>query len=269
MKTNVFDKNGKVKNEIDLPKFFSSEIRYDIVAKVLNSKKQFQPYSPMILAGKQYSASGKIVHKRKVWKSQYGRGMSRVPRKILTRRGSQFNWEGATSPNTRGGRRAHPPLVISRIKKDKINKKELKIAFFSAISATGKYEELLKKYETLDDKKIKKLPFVISSDLLKLKVKSFLIILRTILEEDLYSIAIKNKKIRKGKGKLRGRKYKSNAGLLLVIGNDEKFNSKIFDSKNVKSLSVINLAKGGLGRLTIYTEKAIEDLNNKFKEKVK
>ena len=39
---------------------------------------------------------------------------------------------------------------------------------------------------------------------------------------DLYDVAIQKKTIRAGIGKLRGRKYKHNAGLLLVIGKDEE-----------------------------------------------
>ncbi len=269
MKTAILDKDGKTKGEINLPKCFSMPIREDIVAKVLNSKKKIQPYAPMLIAGQQYSASGKIVHKRKVWKSQYGRGMSRIPRKILMRRGSQFNWEGATSPNTKGGRRAHPPKVESMIQKNKINKNELKIAFFSAISATANSEELSKKYKRLNYKKIESLPFVIESVIITFKVKDFLVSLKKILGKDLYEIAIKNKKIRGGKGKLRGRKYKSNAGLLLVIGKNEEIKTKILDVKNTDNLSVVDLAKGGLGRLTVYTNEAIKDLKNKIKENLK
>ena len=117
--------NGQAKKIIELPKFFENEIREDIVSKVLEAKKRQQPYSPSPVAGNQASASGKIKHHRHVWKSQYGRGMSRIPRKALSRKGSQFNWVGATVPNTRGGRRAHPPKVISMINTNKINKKDV------------------------------------------------------------------------------------------------------------------------------------------------
>ena len=106
MKISLLDINGKEKGKIDLPSCFSKEIREDIIAKVLESKKNKQPYSPSLVAGKQHSASGKIRHRRHVWKSGYGKGISRVPRKIMTRRGSQFNWVGAEVSAMRGGEKS-------------------------------------------------------------------------------------------------------------------------------------------------------------------
>ena len=55
MKAKILDINGKEKGTINLPKSFSSEIREDIVAKVLESKKSKQPYAPALSAGKQHS----------------------------------------------------------------------------------------------------------------------------------------------------------------------------------------------------------------------
>ena len=68
---------------------------------------------------------------------------------------------------------------------------------------------------------------------------------------------------------MRGRKNKKNAGALIVLGDKEKINANVLDSSNVKNLSVVNLAKGGQGRLTIYTEEAIKELNGKFKNSSK
>lgn len=267
MKAKILDIKGTEKGEINLPKEFSSKIRGDIVLKVLEAKKRKQPYSPSPVAGNQYSASGVLIHQRHVWKSQYGRGISRVPRKIMSRKGSQFNWVGATSPNTVGGRRAHPPKIISMLKFLRINKNENKIAFNSALSATINEKYILKKYSTIE-KIDKKFPIIISG-IDKIKTKELLNGLKKILGEKLYGIAIKKKVVRAGKGKLRGRKYKSNAGMLLIIGNNEKVKTGSFDVVQVKTLGVMDLAKGGLGRLTVYTEKAIKDLNDRFSGKVK
>ena len=89
--------------------------------------------------------------------------------------------------------------------------------------------------------------------------------LKNILGKDLFSITIQKKRVRKGIGKLRGRKYKSNAGLLLVIGNEEKIKTNAFDVREVKNLGITDLAKGKPGRLTIYTEQAIKHLEEKLK----
>jgi len=84
--------------------------------------------------------------------------------------------------------------------------------------------------------------------------------LKKILGEDLFEIAQKSKNVRAGKGKMRGRKYKKSAGILIVIGENEKLKTKSFDVVNVKTLGVNDLAKGGLGRLVIYSEEAIKFL---------
>jgi large subunit ribosomal protein L4e len=261
MNAKILDIKGSEKGSVKLPKEFSAKIREDIVAKVLEATKKIQPYAPSPVAGKQHSASGVLIHQRHVWKSQYGKGMSRVPRKIFSRRGSQFNWEGAMSPNTRGGRRAHPPKIEHFLKELKVNKKEVQIAFESALSATISEKHLIGKYSSLE-KLDNKGPFIISS-VEGVKTKDLLSGLNKILGERLFNVATKKKTIRAGKGKLRGRKYKSNAGMLLVIGNEEKFKTKRIDVVKAKDLQVSDLAKGGLGRLTVYTEKAIKNLGEK------
>jgi len=265
MKAKVLDLQGKEKRKIDLPNCFSEKIREDIVSRILEAKKFKQPYAPSPVAGRQHSAQGILVHKRKVWKSQYGRGMSRVPRKILMTRGSQFNWEGAASPNTKGGRRAHPPKVEAMKKKLKINKKELQLAIKSALSATANPEKISEKYSSLKDKKLDA-PLIVESKITEQKVKDILESLKKILGEEVYSVVEKKKKLRPGKGKARGRRYKSNAGLLVVIGNDEELKSRKFEVKKAGNVGINDLARGGLGRLTIYTEKAVEDLKNRFNQ---
>ena len=265
MKANILDINGKKVKEIELPKCFSQEVRKDIIAKVLEAKKSKQPYSPSPVGGKQHSASGKIVHRRHVWKSGYGRGQSRVPRKQMSRRGSQFNWVAAEVPNARGGRRAHPPKVLSMMNILKVNKKELKLALFSAISATANEKEIVSKYRRLKDKKVGSLPLIVESKIISLKTKELISSLKKVIGKTLFELALQKKSVRSGKGKLRGRKYKKNAGLLLVTGEKEKLKTTAFDVQNAKNLSVVDLAKGGTGRLTLYTEEAIKYLVEKLK----
>ena len=89
--------------------------------------------------------------------------------------------------------------------------------------------------------------------------------LRKILGKQLFELALPKKKVRAGIGKMRGRKYKKNAGLLLIIGNKEKLKANVFDIANTGKLSVNDLAKGGSGRLTLYTEQSIKELGKRFK----
>ena len=263
MKTEIYKLDGSAGGTIDLPKCFSAPIREDLISKVVEAKKRRQPYAPNPVAGSQHSASGLLMHRRHVWKSQYGRGISRVPRKILSVKGSQFNWVAASTPNARGGRRAHPPKVIAMQGFTKINKKELVLALMAAISASVNKKQVENKYERIV--KIEKLPVVVESKITKLKVQELLKSLNKILGEKLAQVAFKEKSVRAGKGKLRGRKYKSTAGMLLVVGKEEKIKTNKIDVVDVSKLSVTDLAKGGQGRLTLYTENAVKQLGEKFK----
>ena len=67
---------------------------------------------------------------------------------------------------------------------------------------------------------------------------------------------MKNKTIRAGKGKLRGRKYKSNAGLLFITARNEKIKMKGIEIKSIQDVSISDLYP--LGRLTVYTSNALE-----------
>jgi large subunit ribosomal protein L4e len=261
MKTKIYSIDGKAGKEIELPECFSANVREDIVSRVLEAKKTMQPYAPSLVAGKQHAAKGKLVHRRHVWRSGYGRGASRVPRKIFSRRGSQFNWEAAEVPFARGGMRAHPPKVLGHINSSKINKKEFKLAFLSALSATANKEQVTKKYDSIE--KIRELPIVIENKIASLKIKELLSSLKKILGKNLFNVAVRKKSVRAGKGKLRGRKYKSTAGMLFVIGEKEKLKTNAFDVKTVKNLGIKDLAQGGLGRLTVYTEQAIKEIADK------
>ncbi len=260
MKAQILDIKGNKVKDFEIPKFFSAKIREDIVSKVLEAMKKTQPYAPSPVAGKQHAAKGKVKHLRHVWRSGYGRGGSRVPRKIFSRRGSQFNWEAAEIPFARGGMRAHPPKVIAMLNTPRVNKKEMKIAMLSALSSTANGKEIAKRYSSLEGKKVENVPFIVS-EINMARAKDLIAGMKKILGEDLFEVGIQKRQVRNGKGKARGRKYKKNAGLLIVLGADEKLKTNAFDVKNAREVSVSDLAKGGLGRLVVYTEKAINELN--------
>ncbi len=258
MKSTLYDKSGKKKSEIALPQVFDSTIRQDIAQKFFEVEKHHlvQPYSSDPEAGKSQSASGTISHKRHDWKGHYGKGISRSPRKTMWRRGTQFYWVGASHPGARGGRKAHPPKGIGKEKR--FNQKELMIAMNSALAATVNSEMILSRYATLE--KIQA-PFVIES--LPEKVKDLISTLKQIFQDN-FSIVEKQKQVRPGKGKIRGRKYKSNAGLLILTAPEEKATTKQFDTIPINEVSIRDLYP--LGRLTLYTKKAIEFLSEDKKD---
>ncbi|MFA5173769.1 MAG: 50S ribosomal protein L4 [Candidatus Pacearchaeota archaeon] len=256
MKAQILDINGKKTKEITT-NLFEEPIREDIIYKIVEAEKIREPYSNYYLAGMQRSASGNVKHLRHSWKTDRGKGVSRIPKKTMWRRGTQFSWIGAIIPSTRGGRRAHPPKGMDKIKK--INKKELKKALLSALSYINSTEELKKKYDSLKDKKIdNKLPIIVENKILTLRSKEFSGSLKQILGE-LDSVAIQKKTINKGRGKLRGRKNKKTAGLLFVIGKEQEKKSNGIEFLKVNELAISDLASNG-ARLTIFSEQAIKEL---------
>ncbi len=256
MKINILDITGKKIKEKET-ELFEEPIREDIIAKVVEAEKIWQPWSPRFRAGMDSSASGQVRHKRHSWKSDRGRGLSRIPKKAFWRRGTQFSWEGAIVPSTKGGRRAHPPK--GSVNDKKINKKELLKALKSALSYVINIEAVKKKYSSLEGKEIKLvLPLVVDKNVLTLNTKKFLEFLSNILGE-FYNVAVQKKSVRAGIGKLRGRKYRKNSGLLLVVGNNENTKVKGIEIIKVKELVVSDLASNG-ARLVMFSENAVEEL---------
>lgn len=253
MKATLFDMNGAKKGDVELPQLFATPVREDVIAKYFEAEKfeHLQPYGSYSEAGKRHSASGTISHRRHEWKGHYGKGISRLPRKVMWRRGVQFYWVGAEVSNTRGGRRAHPPKGVHTPRK--INVKEQRLAWYGAFAATLSPDWIKKRYATLTQ--VSGIPAVIES--LPSKTKEMHAALKTIFGPTASRI-FKHKEVRAGIGKRRGRKYKENAGLLIVTGKDETIRCAMVEVKSVRELRIADLYP--LGRLTLYTKKALEEL---------
>lgn len=261
MKSILYDLSGKKKSEIELPSTFSNIIREDIALKYFEAEKFWlrQAYSTYDEAGKRHSASGTISHMRHTWKGHYGKGISRLPRKTMSRRGTQFFWIGAEVSNTRGGRVAHPPVGIYANRK--INQKEKIIALNSAFSATFSDSFIKRRYSSLNDSKDKINSAVIES--IPEKTKLLIESVKNIFGNS--SVLMKKREVRAGKGKSRGRKYKSSAGLLILTGKDEKVRGSVFDILPVKEVKMRDIYP--LGRITLYTKKAIDEISEMEKTK--
>ncbi len=183
-----------------------------------------------------------------------------MPRKIVSKRGLQFNWVGAVAPGTVSGRRAHPPKAEKELKQ-KINVKERKKAISSAIAATAIKDIVAKR-----NHKFKEVPLVINKNFEHLsKTKDVIDTLNKLgLNEELKRIS--KKKVRAGKGKSRGRPYKKKKGPLLVVANKCELQKAAkslqgIEITTVKSLNAELLAPGAEpGRLTVWSEGAIEKL---------
>jgi len=135
MKLKILNVNKTEVGSKDLPKQFEEDVRKDLIKRafLVSQSAKRQPYGASPEAGKRSSAE--LSRRRRKYRGSYGLGISRVPRKILSRRGTRMVWVGAFAPGTVGGRRAHPPKS-SKIWEEKINKKERRKAVRSALSAT-------------------------------------------------------------------------------------------------------------------------------------
>jgi large subunit ribosomal protein L4e len=247
-KVNVYSMDGTVKEKIDLPKIFDTPYRPDIIKKsfeVIRSNQR-QPYGSDPLAGTRHAVAS--VGK--------GRGMSRVPR--LTQ-----GQAAALAPCVVGGRRAHPPKV-ERNWKEKMNKKENQLARNSALAATADTEVVKKRGHRFDDKIT--LPIIVDDDFEKIKkTKEVIEVLEKI---GIYSDVLRSangKHVRAGKGKMRGRRYRTPKSLLIVSTKEtiEKSSDNLsgVDIAKPHQLNIEHLAPGGIaGRLTIFTKSALTQL---------
>jgi large subunit ribosomal protein L4e len=244
-----------------LPKQFEEPIRKDIIKKAVESIQSHnrQPYGAAPRAGLRHSAT--LSKRRRNYRGCYGHGISRVPRKITSRRGTQFNWIAAIAPCVVGGRRAHPPKVEKVLDK-KINDKERRKAIRSAIAATINKEMVIERGHALPDK----FPFIISNDFEQInKTRALIDSLKNLgLDKDL--ARADKKKVRAGKGKSRGRKYKKSKGALLVVSGKcallkSASNIPGIDIIEINNINAYLLAPGTQpGRLTLFTDAAVERL---------
>ncbi len=260
-KIKVYSLEGETIDEIELPNIFTEEFRPDLIKRAVISSQtaRIQPWGTDPMAGKRTTAKSFGA----------GRGAAMVPRVKGSRHPAGS--KGAFVPQAVGGRRAHPPRS-ARIIHEKINKKEKRLAIRSAVAATANPELVeLRGHRT---ENVPQIPMVVDDDLSKIKRTSET---REILKKlgvmDDVVRAKSGRKIRAGRGKSRGRKYKTPKGPLFVVAEDKGIslgarNHPGVDIVVVDNLNAELLAPGTHpGRLTIYTKSAIEKLGELFQNK--
>jgi large subunit ribosomal protein L4e len=241
-------KNEKV-TEIDLPKVFETPIRHDIIkrAVIALQSTRFQPQGRDPMAGKRTTAESRGT----------GHGIARVPRLKESSR-------AAFGVSTVGGHQAFPPKSEKVIVK-RINKKEKRLAIRSGIAATAVKDLVAKRGHKIDE--VEQLPLVVEDEMESLE--------RTQDVKELFNAfslwadveRADRKKIRAGKGTLRGRKKKTGKGPLLVVSEDKGIgraarNIPGVDIVDVYSLNAELLAPGAHpGRLVLWGKTAFESLD--------
>ncbi|MBR9680163.1 MAG: 50S ribosomal protein L4 [Candidatus Altiarchaeota archaeon] len=264
MKRNVYDLNGKKTGEINLPKQFSESVRDDLIkrAVLVNQNRRFQPKGIKRLAGRMSSAKFRSI--RRGYGHSYGMGMARLPRLMM--RGGRRVGRVVNVPHAVGGPKAHPPKV-ERVYAQRINEKERRLAIRSALSATADSSIVSARGHKIPDVLT---PFVMIDKFeLMTKTKEVeSLLLKLGLEQELERAS--KKRVRSGKGKSRGRKYKKAKGPLVIFSNDKA--SAIKASRNIAGLNAISvrnisaelLAPGAKpGRLVLITESALKEMKDK------
>ncbi|MCQ1535508.1 50S ribosomal protein L4 [Methanosarcina sp. KYL-1] len=247
----TIDLSGNVVREIELPAVFDVDYRPDLIKKAVLAAQanRLQPYGPRLYAGMETSARS--------WGS--GRGVAQIPRLVNSSRAARV-------PQAKGGRRAHPPKPETD-RTEKVNTKERRYAIRSAIAATRDPTLVSLRGHVFEAE----LPVVADNALESLeKTKQ---VIDFLLAAGVYDDVLRAKygrHIRAGRGKLRGRKYKHKKSILIVAGENSPIlkaarNLSGVDAVTVDSLNAELLAPGThAGRLTIWTEAAIEKLEGAF-----
>jgi large subunit ribosomal protein L4e len=264
MKIEIRNSTNEKSGSYDLPVQFSESYHPNLIKRAVHAlqSKARQRYGADPRAGKRHSS--KLSKRRRKYRGCYGFGISRVNRKIHSRRGTRFHWVGTFSPQTVGGRRSHAPKA-EKIWDKKINQKENRKAIRSAMAATVD----LSLVSARGHKVPKEYPFVMSSDFEKLTTtKDVVLALKSIgFADEIVRSSIK--KVRSGKGKMRGRKYKMKKGVLIVVSDDSPL---IKAAKNIPGVDVVKvhalnaeiLAPGThAGRATLWSKAALETLMEK------
>jgi large subunit ribosomal protein L4e len=248
MKAQVKTIEGGVARDIDLPVMFREEYRPDLIRKAvlaLQSTRR-QPHGTYPYAGICSSAVG--------WGS--GRGASHVPR---IKNGSR----AAKVPQAKGGREAHPP-VVAKVLEKQINQKEKQKAFRSAVAASIQ-EDLIRSRGHLFDGKV---PVVFEDKFETLnRTQDVITALAAAGVFQDVERAKESRKVRAGRGKMRGRRYKQRKSLLIVTADTPLRSARNLagvDAVTVDQLNVEHLAPGmQAGRLTVWTESALTRLEGK------
>ncbi|HTT34590.1 MAG TPA: 50S ribosomal protein L4 [Thermoplasmata archaeon] len=244
-RVHVLGTDGKAGEPLTLPPAFSTPVRPDLIrrAVVAAQSRRRQPHGTAPTAGLRHSVE---------WSGK-GRGVARTPRLMDGMRGAQ-------SPNTVGGRPAHPPRVET-IWEKKVNVKERRLAFASALAATRERTFVAGRGHRLPTEIA--LPIVVRDAVEAIATASEArAFLAAVALWDDVERARSGTHVRAGRGKRRGRFRREPKSLLVVTSSADRArgfrNLPGVDVVAAPRLGTEDLAPGGdPGRLTVFSEAAI------------
>ncbi|KAG8848536.1 hypothetical protein FRB91_010708 [Serendipita sp. 411] len=211
---------------------------------------------PSVCAGHQTSAES--------WGT--GRAVARIPR--VGGGGTHRSGQAAFGNMCRGGR-MFAPTKTWRKWHVKINQKQRRFAVVSALAASALPSLVLARGHRIET--IREVPLVVSSEIEAFaKTREAVTFLKAISAyEDVVKVS-NSRKMRAGKGKMRGRRHRQRRGPLIVYNEDKGIvrafrNLPGVEIASVKALNLLQLAPGGhLGRFVIWTESAFSILDEVF-----
>ncbi len=262
--TKILDIKGKKKGEVELPDVFQENYRPDLIKKAVHhyQSRRRQRYGADRRAGMKTSAHYEGSRHVGPNSQMMNREMSRMPREHGD---TARRFRALLAPHAVGGIKAHPPKADKNRSKD-MNKKEKKKATVSAIASTANKEAVKERNHIFNGD----LPVVVENKVEQLEKTSE-------VEDMLVNIGLgeeiqraRKKKVRAGKGKNRGRKYKKKKSVLIVVDDDKNTKKAARNIPGVEVASVDDLnseilSPGAHGtRLTVYSESALEKIDERW-----
>jgi len=241
-----------------MPAVLMSPLRPDLVRYIHTnvSKNRRQAHAVTAKAGYDTAAES--------WGT--GRAVARVPRAPGggTHRASQ----GAFGNMCRGGGMFNPTKTWRRWHR-RVNVTQKRHAVVSALAASSLPPLVMARGHRIGE--VSELPVVVSNGAEGLqKTKQAVELLKKLgCEEELQRV-IDSKKVRKGKGKMRNRRYVMRRGPLVVYSEDNGIvkamrNIPGVDTASVEQLNLLSLAPGGqFGRFLVWTEGAFKKLSEMY-----
>lgn len=240
---------------LKVPAVLKAPIRHDIVHFVHTNiaKNSRQAYAVSRRAGHQTSAES--------WGT--GRAVARIPR--VGGGGTHRAGQGAFGNMCRGGRMFAPTKTWRKWHR-KVSVNQRRYAIVSALAASALPSLVFARGHRIE--KIAELPLVLANEVEAIsKTKQALDILQAIAAFSDVERVKDSKKLRAGKGKMRGRRTRQRRGPLVVYSEDKGItrafrNIPGVELIRVSALNLLLLAPGGhLGRFIIWTQGAFEQLD--------
>jgi large subunit ribosomal protein L4e len=248
----------KTVGTLPLPDVLVTPIRQDIVHRVHTNvaKNHRQSYGVNMKAGMQQSAIS--------WGT--GRAVSRIPR--ICGGGTHRSGQGAFGNQCRGGRMFNPTKHWRKWTA-KTNNNERRVAVCSALAASAVPALLMARGHRVST--VQEVPLVVHNDIEACtKTKDALALLKVIKAMEDVEHVKDSRKIRRGTGKMRNRRYVERKGPLIVYANNNGIEQAFRNIPGIElacvdRLNLLKLAPGGhLGRFVIWTQAAFEKLDSIF-----